>query len=587
MKQKMKRITALCLTAMLLLGLLPLAAAAGDTGAVEQKAYVSAGLTAWFDGTNNSNGTQRISPDLWKDLTGNTNHIDVVRGFVDESLRWQADMAFIDPEKGYRMRLFRDLIDLVLEGEYTIELVFGDLTWADTATPYLLNSEREEFSLTASRNSDGTVDVSYRVGESDSGAAIASGKTDSLSGVTLAITAENKRAAAANVFLYADGEKLGEAYTEGVPSIEYLYLGHDAADKRWGGQLYGFRVYNRPLTPEELAANAAADSFNYREGNVIAPVQRYDPQLDIIACGPDDIDGVESNDRIPVNGETDMIPISGFYGSTNLFDYLYPFETDEKPWEGARIMRVEDPKEDLSGKPIPYVSFMLCYDIVCMRASLRPRPVDQVAYLALAYRADGEIDGVEVAAICYDAENQEAIDLPFAILTADSITGDGTGDVRYLAFRAGKTENDLKGEEDYLAKLKVKINGLDEGDAFYLTELSLFATEADMCAYTGLEPTEPLPEPETEPETEPEIEPVTDAVPDENHGGNEPETESDHDSETTAPDNGAPDNGNADEGTTAVTPAPEKEGGCTATVGFGMIAILTAALILPVLKKRE
>ena len=157
----------------------------------------------------------------------------------------------------------------------------------------------------------------------------------------------------------------------------------------------------------------------------------------------------------------------------------------------------------------------------------------------------------------------------------------------------------MKGEEDYLAKLKVKINGLDEGEAFYLTELSLFATEAEMCAYTGLEPTEAPPEPDTdpetepdvkpdtEPETEPETEPVTDVVPDENDGGSELETESDRDSETTAPDNGAPDNGNADEGTTAVTPAPEKEGGCTATVGFGMIAILTAALILPALKKRE
>ena len=114
MKNKLKRIVSMLLCAMLLCGLLPLAATAGDTGTVEQKAYVSAGLTAWFDGTNNSNGTHRIPADLWKDLSGNTNHIAVVRGVVDESLRWQADMAFIDPEKGYRMRLFKDLIDLFL-----------------------------------------------------------------------------------------------------------------------------------------------------------------------------------------------------------------------------------------------------------------------------------------------------------------------------------------------------------------------------------------------------------------------------------------------------------------------------------------
>jgi hypothetical protein len=318
-------------------------------------------------------------------------------------------------------------------------------------------------------------------------------------------------------------------------------------------------------------------------------VQRYDPQLDIIVCGPERLDGVSSNDRIPFNGATDMIPTWGFYGSTNLFDYLYPLEVDEVLWEGARIMRTEDLAEDYSGEPIPYVSFTVCYDYVCMRASLRPRAVDQVAYIALAYRADGEIDGVGVTAVCYDAETQAEIPVPCTTRTVSPIAGDGTGNLQYLVYKLDPWQYDSgEKDEDYLTKLKVQIDGLDEGDALYLTELSLFATEADMCAYTGLEPTEPLPEPDTDPETEPETEPDTEPDTD-----TEPAPETDVNAEpddwkdTDDGSDGFPDEVTSDVLTTTASEPDQSHGeGCSSAIGLGAVAILTAMAAVAALKRR-
>ena len=41
----------------------------------EKEEYVQDGLVAWYDGTNNTNGDPTTKAELWKDLTGNDNHI--------------------------------------------------------------------------------------------------------------------------------------------------------------------------------------------------------------------------------------------------------------------------------------------------------------------------------------------------------------------------------------------------------------------------------------------------------------------------------------------------------------------------------
>ena len=488
MKQKMKRITALFLTGILLLGLLPLAAAAGDTGAVEQKAYVSEGLKVWYDGTNNTNGQHRTDAYLWRDLTGNANHLDVEAELAAERITWETGALVIRPETGSHLKLLWDARSLFAGGAYTVEFVFGDVEWADTATPALITSESGDLALTASPGEGGRVKLTYQNGELGDGCAAAEGSVADLSGITVAITADvTGEGTTPNACLYADGVKLGEAFSCGLSEREDIFIGHVEENLRWGGQLHGVRIYNRALTPEELTANAAADSFNYREGNVILPVERYFPCVGDPGAGlPTPLEGISPN-RIPINEETDMIPMNGFYGATNLYDYMYPFEVDEIPWEGARVMCAEEPETEPSGEPIPYVSFSIRYATACSRGSVQPLPLNRIRYVVLAYRADGEIDDVKLTAVGYDPQLGE-VDVPIQDVVDDPLIGDGTGDMKYMVFGLFELEDQLRDEEDYLSALKVKIKGMDVTDALYLTELSLFATAEEVRGYTGEEP---------------------------------------------------------------------------------------------------
>ena len=598
MKTTIKRMTSLFLTAFLLLGLLPLAATAGDTGTVEQKLYVSKNMVLWADGANNWNGSHKTDVNLWKDISGSQNPLDLSTVIGYHEHRWEDNALFVDPAQGGLVRLYSPSIteDLILSHAYTVELVLGDIVWEDSASPILFSSKNGAIKLTAARNQNGTVDLTFQNGEVEGDYFPAQATVEDLSGITLAVTVDEDRNAF-NSLLYVNGEKVGEGKTVNFTreDVNWFIFGCTEEEGRWGGLLHGIRMYTRALSSEELAANAAADSFNYREGNVIELEQRYDPWLDV-GCPNGAVplpapESIKTNTRIPISVDTDILPTQGYYGSFNLLDYLYPFPSDEVSWEGAQLRHSEDFEQDFEGKPIPYVWFYLRYDVICNRAGLKPLSVGEIQYVVLAYRAAGEVDDVKMTAIAYSTEGWEEVAVPTEAVTDTALSGDGTGDVQYLVFEVGQWENEFykMTEEDYLSSLKVQIDGLEEDDVLYLYELSLFATEAEMCAYTGLPYDEPSTEPDTDPETEPDVkpetepdtEPVTDVVPDENHGGSEPETESDRDSETTAPDEGT-----SDVLTTASEHDESHGEGCSSATGLGAVAVLTAMAAVAALKRR-
>ena len=487
MKTTIKRMTSLFVTAFLLLGFLLPAAVAGETGAVEQKAYASEGLKVWYDGINNTNGQHRTDAYLWRDLSGHANHLDVEAELAAERITWETGALVIRPETGSRLKLLWDARSLFAGGAYTVEFVFGDVEWADTATPALITSESGDLALTASPGEGGRVKLTYQNGELGDGCAAAEGSVADLSGITVAITADvTGEGTTPNACLYADGVKLGEAFSCGLSEREDVFIGHVEENLRWGGQLHGVRIYNRALSAEELTANAAADSFNYREGNVILPVERYFPCVCPPEGLPTPLEGISPH-RIPINQETDMIPLQGFYGASNLYDHLYPVESDETPWEGARVMCTEEPETWQSGETIPYVSFSIRYATACSRGSVQPLPLNRIRYVVLAYRADGEIDDVKLTAVGYDPQLGE-VDIPIQDVVDDPLIGDGTGDVKYMVFGLFELEDQLRDEEDYLSGLKVKIRGLDLADTLYLTEMALFTTAEEVRGYTGEEP---------------------------------------------------------------------------------------------------
>ena len=76
MKLKYHRLITV-LTELALVCLVFVTIAAGISAWNEEKKieYVKDGLVAWYDGTNNTNGDPSTKAELWKDLTGNENHI--------------------------------------------------------------------------------------------------------------------------------------------------------------------------------------------------------------------------------------------------------------------------------------------------------------------------------------------------------------------------------------------------------------------------------------------------------------------------------------------------------------------------------
>lgn len=580
MKNTLKRMSTMLLCATLLLGLLSLAVTAADTTTVtdsetemvEQRPYLEKGLVAWYDGGNNANGVHDLQSDLWKDLTGNAHHLDVSDGIDRSTLRWENNSAVVDPEKGLYQRLSYSALQEIVERPYTIEFTFGDLTWEDTATPSLLHSSNDDFSLTASRAEDGSVNLFYQNGKSEDGNPAVQGRVDDLDNTTIALvfTVDDKEET--NTLLYADGEKVAEGYTKGFKKLQYVYFGHTAQDKRWGGEIHGVRIYNHALSAEELTANAEADSFNYREGNITKPVERYDPTVDYCVLPVPSIDDVRSNDRIPINDRTDMIPTTGFYASKNLLDYLYPYESEEEPWEGARVMLAEELWQDFSGETVSYVSFLLMYGSVCTRASLKPQSLDRSRYVTLAYKVEGEINGIEVEALSYGEKINDDNRIPATLLNQAPIAGDGTEDTRYLAFDLG----DVSALDGSIGYLDVEIDGLEEGEKLYLTEMALFATADEMCAYTGLSPEDIGTE--TEPETEPAEEKETVDITDDT-------TEDTTEDTTDGTTDGTTDHNTDITAEVTIDSDESDKRGCTSAVGFGAAAILTAVAAAVALKK--
>ena len=100
----MKKILAFAMIVSMVLGCFII-----STSAAEKKTYVGqgeedGGLVAWYDASNNSNGSQDPKANLWKDLSGNVNHIDISAAVSAGQLDWQ-DNKLIIKDGGCYLRL--------------------------------------------------------------------------------------------------------------------------------------------------------------------------------------------------------------------------------------------------------------------------------------------------------------------------------------------------------------------------------------------------------------------------------------------------------------------------------------------------
>ena len=570
----MKKIVAFAMIISMVLGCMIISTSAAEEKATYvDQAYVgendkTGSLVAWYDATNNGNGVHDTQADVWKDLSGNANHISVAGAYSAGQIEW-AEGALIIKEGGMYLQL-PTRVKEALEGDaYTIEIVTGKLDY--TATDYitLLSSANDELSVfircggeyAEGQANQFKLEYKNQDANGDSNRPYLYDAWEKFNGKTLAVTADLTDGAfdgkrdmeanpdqAGNVHMYSDGTQIGKGESEYNMELDYVYFGNTASNRAWSGEIYALRIYNRALTAAEILQNAQADQNNYRSGKKFAPTEQYAPIHDNKAESFVDLSAekYQNNAKLVFDANTDMIPLTGFYGSVNLLDYLYPYESDEEQWIGAKLQKTEEADTDYDGNERSGTSFDILYQAYCTRAGIKPIAGKDCQYVVLSMIVKGEVEDFDMNVIASG-------DVEFSTGSYEGgINLDKQGEVQHVIY-------DVEGifdECEYIEKMSVSISGMTDDTAIYLQGISFFNNEKDACEFAGVV-YDPNDDTTKKPEDTTKA-PVTEAP-------------------TDAPDNTT----KAPETTTAAS------GGCSAVVGFGAAAIMVAAAAAVVLKKKD
>ena len=469
------------------------------------KPYVKDGLVAWFDGANNSNGEHSVTADLWKDLSGNANHIDLSDAVSQNQIDW-SNGALVIKEGGCYLKLPDAVKDALQGNAYTIEIVTNNLGYTATAYITLLSSSNDELSMFIRCAEGNSMKMEYKNQDAnaDSNRPFVYDAWNHFNGKTLAITAdldaldENGRdfnestTDTDNVIIYSDAVRIASGESEYNMELDNVYFGHTAANRAWHGEILAIRIYDRALTAAEVAENAAADQYNYRSGQTFEPVPQYNSKADENYDGFVKLEGY-TNDRVVFNKETDIIPLTGFFASTNLLDYLYPYESDKVQWEGARLMLPEEPDTDSDGNVLTETRFTVMYQDFCARAGVKPVTGREAQYVVLKMVACGELEDLTLTVVGYDAALDDYLD--FTIGSAyGEVDSDLNGRVQYLIYDISEVMDDCERIDSF----SFSVEGMQVDTVVFLYELAIFETAKEAYAYAEQESTESVVLPEAD-----------------------------------------------------------------------------------------
>ena len=485
-------------------------------------------LVIWYDASNNSNGLQDYETTTWKDLSGNGNHMTVK---LNETNYWTDNAFHVDANPTY----FPDAAVEVANGqEYTIEMVLGEVNFAATNWITLMSSDNDEFALFVRVPNGGDTDdnLEYKYNDQnqdrpklDDGAAL-------LNNSTMAITFTMAEGEDPLCTIYVNGVAVATGVPQHTNIADTLMWGHDNPQRVWGGDVYGFRFYNRCLTAEEIADNASADENNYRKGNKFEPEQEYDDSNEVIG-GEDGV--TYTNNIVTLTEKTDLIPAIGEYGCTNLHN-LHFYGEDHM---GAKLMPTTNDDGSITGNPKLYVN----YAKFVRRAGLVNLNADDIKYVAVRLKVVGEIEDLLIWGLA--GENHSTMDA--SNLMADNFPT-CNGESEYMLFNMEDMWDGL------INQFAFEIVNPSPEAVVYIEEIALFADQASAYAYAGMT-----------------VEETTEAPTEEDTPA--PETEA----PTAAPETNAPE--------TEAPTETEAEGGCGSVIGFSAVALLAAAAAAVVLKK--
>ena len=210
--------------------------------------YVSEGLVAYYSGTQNDRDGHNKDSAVWEDLVGG-HDMTITKNdtnyFTDAGLKtYNAKHKF--PE---------GVVNVVNGQAFTVEILFGDFVSKGADFNTFLNSSGDQVALFR-RNSNNELELKFAI---NAGARIKiKGCLDLLQNSLITLTFEQNGKAC----IYVNGELKGEVATiTGSLGAPDLFIGHDAAAKTFDTTYRSIRFYDRALTAEEVAANAAVDGF--------------------------------------------------------------------------------------------------------------------------------------------------------------------------------------------------------------------------------------------------------------------------------------------------------------------------------------
>lgn len=511
----MKRILSLIVVATMLLGCFTINAfAANKTDIVRDD------LVAWYDASNNFNGIQDYESTVWKDLSGNGHHMTVK---ADENNHWTDNAYHVTANPTY---FPQGIVDVVNGEEYTIEMVLGEVDFAATNWITLMSSDNDEFALfvRVPHDTDTDDNLEFKYNDKNQDRPMVDDGAALLNNSTLAITFTMVEGEDPLCTVYVNGVAVDTGVPEHTNIADTLMWGHDNPQRVWGGDVYGFRFYDRCLTAEEIADNASADEKNYRKGNYFEPTVEYDDSDEVIGGG---VTGNYKNDVITLDETTDLVAAIGEYGCLNVHNLHFYGEH-----QGIKIMPTTNDDGTITGNPLVYVN----YSKYVRRFGMENLTGEAIKYVAVKIKIVGDIEDMHIWGLA--GENHSNIGV--SSLLADNWPT-CNGESEYMLFNM---EDQWSGLID---KFCFEFVNPSADAEIYIEEIALFADQAAAYAYAGTEP-------ETEAPTE-ETEAPTDA----------PETEAPTAEDTTAP--------------TTEAPTEEPKSGCGSVVGFGVIAILGAAFV--------
>ena len=512
----MKRILSLIVVATMLLGCFTINAFAAKKTDIERD-----GLVVWYDASNNSNGIQDHEATVWKDLSGNRNHMSVK---IDENNYWTDNAFHVTNNPTY----FPDaVVDVVNAEEYTFEMVLGEVNFTATNWITLMSSDNDEFALFVRVPNGGDTDdnLEFKYNDKNQDRPKMDDGAELLNNSTMAVTFTMVEGEDPLCTIYVNGVALASGVPQHTNIADTLMWGHDNPQRAWTGDVYGFRFYDRCLTPEEIADNASADEKNYRNGNYFEPTVEYDGSND------NDMAGVDlskyKNDVITLDETSDVVAAIGEYGCSNVHNLHFYGEH-----QGIKIMPTTNDDGTITGNPSLYVN----YSKYVRRLGLENLTGEAIKYVAVKIKVVGEIEDMKIWGLA--GENHSTMGV-------DSLMADNwptcNGESEYMLFDMEDMWTGL------IDKFAFEFVNPAADAVIYIEEIALFADKAGAYAYAGMEP-------ETEAPTEEVTEAPTEEV-----------TEAPTAEDTTAP--------------TTEAPTEEPKSGCGSVVGFGVIAILGAAFV--------